>query len=265
MPTQNSPQVQFIQSLDRGLEILQLVARARQPVSLVELAESLGVDRSSALRLAHTLRRRGFLSCPPGRKDYVLGSSIWTLSRQYDWTNMLVKLAQPDLKLLAAEINETAHLAVRDGKNALFIDSAYTRHIVAISGRTGELVPLYCTAHGKALIADADEAILTGILGAGPLETYTRTTIASIEALARECSAIRERGYATDESEFAPEIRCVAAPIRCGDEVMASIGVSAPTSRFSKSLYADYGEKARTVAARIGSALTQTTSPATRL
>ena len=63
-----SPQVPFIQSLDRGLAILQKVAGSKQPVTLGELAEMLSIDRSSAFRLAHTLRRRGFLSCPPGRK-----------------------------------------------------------------------------------------------------------------------------------------------------------------------------------------------------
>jgi IclR family acetate operon transcriptional repressor len=157
MQTKKRPQIPFIQSLDRGLVILQLVARSKHPVSLGELAELLDIDRSSAFRLAHTLRRRGFLSCPPGRKDYVLGSSMWTLSRQYDWSNMLVKVADPELKQLATQINETAHLAIREGKSALFIDSAHATHVIAVAGQTGELVPLHCTAHGKALIADADE------------------------------------------------------------------------------------------------------------
>jgi len=259
MPTK-SPQAPFIQSLDRGLAILQLVARSKQPVSLGELADLLNIDRSSAFRLAHTLRRRGFLSCPPGRKDYVLGSSMWTLSRQYDWSNMLVKVAHPELVLLAKQINETAHLAIREGKHALFVDSAHATHVLAVAGQTGELVPLYCTAHGKALIADADERELRALLGAGPLQMYTRSSITGIKALARECAAVRERGYATDESEFAPDLRCIAAPIRFGEDIVGSIGISAPASRFSKELYPEYGEKVCGVAARIAHALSQTGS-----
>src|SRR5580658_3076006 len=145
MPTKKRPQIPFIQSLDRGLFILQLVARSKQPTSLGEFAALLNIDRSCAFRLAQTLRRRGFLSCPPGRKDYVLGSSMWTLSRQYDWSNMLIKVADPELKLLATQINETAHLAIREGKSALFIDSAHATHVIAVAGQTGELVPLHCT------------------------------------------------------------------------------------------------------------------------
>src|SRR5580658_1900478 len=259
MPTKKRPQIPFIQSLDRGLFILQLVARSRHPVSLGELAELLDIDRSSAFRLAHTLRRRGFLSCPPGRKDYVLGSSMWTLSRQYDWSNMLIKVADPELKLLATQINETAHLAIREGKSALFIDSAHATHVIAVAGQTGELVPLHCTAHGKALIADADERELQSQFGTGPLQMYTKTTITTIKALAKECAAIRDRGYATDESEYTSEMRCVAAPIRVGNDIVGSIGISAPTARFAKRLYNDYGTKIRNVAVRIGEAIGQST------
>lgn len=258
MPTKKTPQVPFIQSLDRGLSILQVVARSKQPVSLGELAQMLEVDRSSAFRLAHTLRRRGFLSCPPGRKDYVLGSSMWTLSRQYDWSNTLVKVADSELKHLAMQINETAHLAIREGKSALFVDSAHATHVVAVAGRTGELVPLYCTAHGKALIADADERELRTLFGIGPLQMHTKTTIVSIKALAKECAAIRERGYSTDESEYTLNVRCVAAPVRFDGDIIASIGISAPDTRFTKDLYQDYGEKVCAVADRIVTALSQT-------
>ena len=124
MPEEKVRQIPFIQSLDRGLTILQAVALSKQPVSLGELTELLGIDRSSAFRLANTLRRRGFLACPAGRKDYILGSSMWRLSHRYDWGNMLIRVANKQLKLLAAQINETAHLAIREGKYALFIDHA---------------------------------------------------------------------------------------------------------------------------------------------
>jgi DNA-binding IclR family transcriptional regulator len=255
MPAKKSSQVPFIQSLDRGLEILQFVARSKQPVSLGELAALIEIDRSSVFRLAHTLRRRGFLSCPPGRKEYVLGSSIWMLSRQYDWSNMLVKVAHLELKSLATQINETAHLAIREGVSALFINSAHANHVIAVAGQTGELVPLYSTAHGKALLADMDEAALRKQFGSGPLKKYSPSTISTIKALAKECASIRERGYATDDSEYMAGVRCLAAPIRFGDDIVGSIGISAPVTRFAKSAYPDYAKKVCRVADRIGELL----------
>jgi DNA-binding IclR family transcriptional regulator len=260
VPTANekkSRQLPFIQSLDRGLTILEFVAHAKQPTSLGEFAALLNIDRSSAFRLAQTLRRRGFLSCPPGRKDYVLGSSMWTLSRQYDWSNMLVKVAHPELHLLATQINETAHLAIREGKNAFFIDSVHPLRVIAVAGQTGEMVPLYCTAHGKALLADADKQELQTLFGLGPLQLHTKTTITSLAALVKECVSIRNRGYATDESEYAEEMCCIAAPVRFGKDIVASIGISAPSSRLPKSLYPEYAEKIGSAAERIGLALGQ--------
>src|SRR5215471_7883486 len=166
-----------IQSLDRGLLILEAVGRSREPVNLSQLAAMLGIDRSSAFRLANTLKRRGFLANASVGKDYILGPSVWRLSRQNDWSRMLATVAHDHLKALAAATNETAHLAVREGRKALFIDHETTSQVISISGQTGELVPLYCTSHGKALLADFDEAGLKQLLGYKPLVQYTKTTL----------------------------------------------------------------------------------------
>ena len=142
-----------IQSLDRGLVILEAVAKSSSPVSLSDLTGLLGIDRSSVYRLANTLKRRGFLAYPAGRKDYILGPALWRLSHLYDWGTMLIRVSREHLKQLAGDTNETAHLAIRESKHALFIDHAAANHVIAVSGQTGESVPLYCTAHGKALLA----------------------------------------------------------------------------------------------------------------
>ena len=241
-----------VQSLDRGLVILEAVARSREPVSLGDLTNLLGIDRSSVFRLAATLKRRGFLANPSKRKDYILGSSMWRLSTQYDWENMLITLSHELVKSLARQINETAHLALREGKQALFIDHASVNHVISVSGQTGELVPLYCTAHGKALLADLDLHALQAFFGTEALHAYTERTNTSIEQLARECAQIKVQGFATDDAEFNDGIRCVAAPIRDRDgRVVASIGISAPTNRFPKDRIPDYGSKVVEIARQI--------------
>ena len=241
-----------IQSLDRGLLILEAVAKSTDPVSLAHLAALLDIDRSSAFRLANTLKRRGFLANPSAGKDYILGPSVWRLSRQYDWSKMLATVAHDHLKALAAATNETAHLAVREGRKALFIDHVTTSHVIAISGQTGELVPLYCTSHGKALLADFTEPDLGQLFGGKPLKAYTKNTIQSVRALARECEEIRSQGFATDESEYMDGVRCIAAPIRDRDgAVIASIGISAPAARFPKELEKEYAGRVLAVAGQI--------------
>jgi len=242
-----------IQSLDRGLLILEAVGKSPDPVSLGPLAAMLGIDRSSAFRLANTLKRRGYLANPSAGRDYVLGPSVWRLSHRYDWSKMLVTVSREHLKKLAAETNETAHLAVREGRRALFIDHVTSSHVIAISGQTGEFVPLHCTSHGKALLSDFDERELARLFGKKPLAAYTKNTISRIRPLARECETIRTQGFASDEAEFMEGVCCIAAPIRDRDGmVIASIGISAPAARFPKDRKKEYAGRVLAAALEIG-------------
>jgi DNA-binding IclR family transcriptional regulator len=247
-----------IQSLDRGLVILEAVARSADPVSLGELTNLLGIDRSSVFRLANTLRRRGFLAYLTGRKLYMLGPSVWRLSHQYDWGTMLIRVSREHLKSLASQTQETAHLAIREGKQALFIDHAVTNHVIAVAGQTGELIPLYCTAHGKALLADCDSADLKAIFGSEKLQIYTKQTIGTLVQLTKACAQIRTQGFATDDGEYLEGVRCIAAPIRAeGGVIIGSIGVSVPLQRFPKDRYSEFGEQVSAVAQQITDLLSQ--------
>lgn len=230
----SAPDTASVQSLDRGLTILEAVAQSENPVPIRDLNQILGLNRSSVFRLANTLRRRGFLANPNGRNDYIIGPAIWRLFRNYDWS-MLVSLCRHELRVLANLTGETVHLAVRERHLALFVDHHTPRNeIIAVSGRTGEFMPLHCTAHGKALLADCDVGALKSIFGEAPLETHTQQTVSSIEKLAEACAEVKARGYAVDNAEFLEEVRCVAAPIRDKDgAVVAAIGVSAPVARLS--------------------------------
>ena len=138
-----------IQSLDRGLQILETIGASGSAVSLGHLAAILGIATAAAPpRLANTLKRRGFLTNPsaPGKAITYLARQSGRLSRQYDWSKMLATVAHDRLKFLAATTNETAHLAVREGRKALFIDHAATRHVIAISGQTGRTFRFLFTA-----------------------------------------------------------------------------------------------------------------------
>lgn len=191
-------------------------------------------------RLANTLKRRGFLAYGPAGKDYVLGTSVWRLSRQYNWDGMLATIAHEHLQALAKTTGETTNLTIREGSKVLFIDHVATNHVVAISGQTGEVGPLYCTAHGKALLADFDEAGIRKLLGNKPLTRHTKNTLKSIAQLARACAEVRHRGFAVDHAEFIDHVCCVAAPIRDRNgTILASIGMSAPAARFPASRESD--------------------------
>jgi IclR family acetate operon transcriptional repressor len=228
-PTHDTPP---IQSLDRGLAILEAVAASSDPVPLKDLTDLIGIDRSSVFRLANTLRQRRFLANPTGSKDYVLGPTAWRLSRRYGRSAFGTFFHQI-LQDLTAKLGETSHFAVREGGQAFFIDHhTPTGQVVSVAGQTGELAPLHCTAHGKALLADLDLDGLKALFGRVPLHAYTRNTITSLNKLAHACARARTDGYALDDGEYIEEVRCVAAPIRDPQgEIVASVGISSPVTR----------------------------------
>jgi DNA-binding IclR family transcriptional regulator len=230
-----APETPSVQSLDRGITILETVAKSGHPVPIAQLRELLGINRSSVFRLANTLRRRGLLANPDGRSEYIVGPAIWRLFRNYDWS-MLRSFCRPQLEKLSNLTSETAHLGVREGRQALFIDHHTSRNqVIAVTGRTGDFMPLHSTAHGKALLADCDVAELHAIFGDEPLTVYTRATVSSIDQLAQACAKIRSQGYSLDEAEHIAEVRCVAAPVRDREgRIVAAIGISAPAARLSK-------------------------------
>lgn len=235
MSTKGTLETPAIQSLDRGLAILEAVAESSEPVPLKTLTDLIGIDRSSVFRLANTLRQRRFLANPDGSKDYILGPSAWRLSRRYGRSSMGT-FSHEHLRVLTTKTGETSHLAVRESGQALFIDHhTPAGQVVTVSGQTGEFVPLYCTAHGKALLADMELPELKTLLGRTPLHAYSSTTTVSLQKLAKECAKIRAEGFAMDDGEYVEELRCVAAPVRDPHgHIVASVGISAPATRFPK-------------------------------
>jgi IclR family acetate operon transcriptional repressor len=245
-----------VQSVDRVLTILEAVAKSPHPVPLARLTDLLGINQSSAFRLANTLKRRGFLANPNSRKSYVLGPAIWRMSRNYEWSGMLVGICHEHLKTLGEQTGETAHLGVREGREVLFVDHCASVKTIVVPAHTGALMPLYCTAHGKALLCDYGLAELRALLGGAPLKRYTDTTITSLADLEKACARVRADGYATDEAEYREEVRCLAAPIRDQDgKTIAAIGISAPASRLPKARVKTFAEHVRHAATRINEVL----------
>ncbi len=230
-----------IQSLDRGLQLIEAVANARRPLSLADLTPVLGIDRSSVFRLAHTLQQRGFLAQLPGSKHYVLGSALWRLADLFQFDNVLLQLAREPMDALAAETGETTHLAIREGHQA-----------VGVAGTPESNVPLHCTSVGKALIADFDRDRLAALFGDKRLSRHTKRTLTTLEQLAGACQETRERGFAVDDEEQHEGVRSVAAPIRdASGQIVGAIGISAPAARLPRESLRKAGAKVVTAAARI--------------
>lgn len=217
-----------VQSLARGLRILDLIAAADRGVGVTELAGALGIDKSSASRLVRTLANQGYLQAEPGTRRYVLGRRLYQLG----WAALDVMpvraLARPYLERLVAQTGECAHTAVYAEGRALVIDDVEAETTLRVVSGTGRMIPLHCTAVGKALLAFAD------VPRPAALPAFTPRTLTDPAALEAHLADTRARGYALDDEEYDAGIRCIAAPItnRFGI-VTAVIGISGPALRLT--------------------------------
>jgi DNA-binding IclR family transcriptional regulator len=225
----------MINSLGRGLKALTILAEAGGTLGVTELAERLGVDPSSSYRLLATLEQHGFVRQEAMGRKYTLGYAVLSLTAAVLRKLDVVEAAGPYLRVLAADTGESAHLAVLDGTNAVFVAREIADAVLRVDSVVGSSEPAHCTAVGKALVADFDRGMLAQRFGPGPYAAFTPRTIVTLDDLLTEAQRTRARGYASDHEETHPGVRCFAAPVRGHlGHTLAAIGISGPVSRLTR-------------------------------
>lgn len=215
-----------IQSLARGLRILDILAAAEDSVGITELAHHLEMDKSSVSRLMQTLASYGFAEQDPTTRRYRLGPHIVVLSRTLLNRIPLRDQARPFLHQLVERTGECAHLAIVAQGQVLYIDQVESSATLRVNTGIGTLAPLHCTALGKALLAFGD------VPPPEHLATFTTRTIIDRDMLRAHLDQTRRQGYAVDDEEFNYGVRCVAVPVTdYRGKVVAAAGISGPAGR----------------------------------
>lgn len=246
----------YIQSLDRGLQLVELISQSSDPMSLTKLAELLNVDRSSAYRLLSTLENRGYVIQDPETKRYRLGMEVIVLSRHaIDGLN-LHAVAKPFLKQLVRESQESANLAVFAGGQAVCIDYEPTLTPLAVTNEIGVTFALHASAIGKMLLSSLDQGLWMELLEKYPPVGYTPRTITDIESFKRHLELISTRGYAVDDEERYLGVRCVAVLIYGHTKKpIGAISIAGPTVRMELGRVPQVAELVKKTAADISAAM----------
>jgi DNA-binding IclR family transcriptional regulator len=241
-----------VQSLDRGLAVLQAVARASGALSLGELVRATKLERSCVFRLATTLTRQGFLTQSPRTKEYSLGAAIWELVGYMQQGNPVLAVARKYVAALSQQTEETAHVSVRQGDRAVSLEHQLSLQLTGVMTAVGRAELLYCSAVGKALILDLSEENLCELFGGRSLPARTDRTLRTVGDLYRQCQQSRSRGFAVDDEEYSVGVRCVASPVRdYRGDVVAAVGISAPADRLTKRRLAIVGQIVRHAGAQM--------------
>jgi DNA-binding IclR family transcriptional regulator len=229
VPDQRGPHVQ---SLDRGLQLMEILSQADEPSGLGELSDLLSVDRSTVHRLLATLMHRGYVQQDPDSKRYTLGLKVVELSRLAIDRVSLRAVAKPHLKQLVRQTGESVNLAVMASLHCICLDHEPSPSALAVTNDIGGVFAPHATAAGKVLLASLPEERQQQVLLSEPLVGFTPRTITDVSALQRHLQIVRQQGYAVDDEERYLGVRCLAAPIYDHrGKVVAAVSVAGPATR----------------------------------
>ena len=220
-----------VQALDRAFAVLDLLGESETPLGLAQVASSLQLHKSTAHRFLMVLERHHMVERTSGGK-FRLGLRLFDFGNraieQYD----LRDRAQPHLRRLVAETEETAHLCILEAARVIYIDKIEPARSVRMITRIGASNPVHCTSVGKAILAFLPEERMNDILRRTRFERFTSRTISTPEALRAEIEKTRRRGYAVDDEELEEGLRCIAVPLLDSQRMpVAAISVSGPSFR----------------------------------
>jgi IclR family pca regulon transcriptional regulator len=206
----NSPD--YIQSLDRGLQVLRAFNRERPRCTLSEIAVQIGLSRAVARRSLLTLQHLGYVAAQ-GR-HFFLTPRVLELGYSYLSSLDLTELAHEAMERLSQRVDESCSIAVLDGSEIVYVARVAVRRLMSVALGVGARLPAFAASMGRVLLADKTDSELTVWLRENTFRAITMHTICKTRALHTEILKVRRQGYAFVSQELELGLCSIAVPIR---------------------------------------------------
>ncbi|MFC9430859.1 IclR family transcriptional regulator [Streptomyces sp. NPDC056987] len=221
-----------VQSVDRAVSVLEILAQQGE-AGVTDIADELGVHKSTAFRLLGVLESRGLVGQEKDRGKYYLGAGVLRLAGAAALRLDISQEGVGVIRTLAEETGETANIAILDSDAAVNIMQARGPAAVTAHNWLGRRFALHATATGKVLMAHLPKERREALL-ADPPERFTERTITDRAVLRAELAVVAEQGYACTTEELESGLNAVGAEVRAHDgSVIGAIGVSGPAYRMT--------------------------------
>ena len=222
-----------VQSLTRGLKLLEWIAESHSSVALTELAQQAGLPNSTTHRLLTTMQQLGFVRQVGELGHWAVGAHAFIVGSSFLQSRNLLAIVHPILRKLMEESGETVNLAVLDQSDhqAIIIDQVQCTQLMRMSAPIGGKLPMHASGAGKAFLSHRKG-----------LHAYTHATLVSPVHLKEDLALTRKRGYSFDDEEHALGLRCLASCIYDEHrEPFAAISISGPISRMTDDRVTELG------------------------
>ena len=256
------------QSLERGLAILSSFSAERRSIGASEMAQELGLSRSTAHRYIATLAGLGYLNQDPATRKYLLGPRVLELGFTAINSMELRDVAAPHLRRLCDETGHTVNMAILDDVDIVYVERfrASRRHQneIDLDLHVGSRLPAYCTSMGKVLLAFLPDAERDDLLSRITFSRRGPNTLTTRTALLAELRHVRATGIAVNNEELAYGLRSVAVPVLAANgEAVAAVNLAAHRTMASlDDLVARLGPVMQQTASAISAQLGYRSTPA---
>jgi len=232
-----------VQVVDRALAALDVLANRSSECSLAELCIALGLHKSTVHRLMMVLEQHRLVDKNPETGRYRLGLKLFEFGSKALAALDPRRHARPYLDRLQRELGETVFFCILDDGEVFYLDKVESQQSIRTACTVGSRAPAYCTAVGKAMLAELPDAEVSDIVHRWGLKAITANTITTATALRAELRAVRSRGYAIDDEEKEEGLRCISAAVRGhSGRLFAAISVSGPAFRITKGRIPEIGQ-----------------------
>jgi IclR family pca regulon transcriptional regulator len=228
-PTESA---EFIESLSRGLRVIEAFGAEQRPMTLSDVAKACDLPRATARRILLTLQSAGYVSSDD--RLFALTPRVLGLASAYLASNQISAVLQPLMDRVSANAKEVCSLAILDGEDAVFVARASPARVFSAGIDLGYRLPLFCTSVGRVLLSRLDNNELTATINGMTLAKQTEETIVDKQTVIATIIADRTKGYSLVDREAEPGFRSVAVPIRRYDDtIVAAANIGAHVDRIT--------------------------------
>jgi DNA-binding IclR family transcriptional regulator len=227
MKTENKKPL--IQSVERALDILEMIEESPENLRSIDIAERLGLNSNTASNLIRTLFDRGYLAQDDSRK-YKLGARCWRLGKKADQWAELKEKALPAMREASEETGESTFLAAIENIHLICVEQVEGNGAIKVSRHAPWNDRLHCSGSGKILLAYLNEKEKELLFKKVKFAKYTENTLTDEKSLRKEFDKIKQQGFAICEKEASDEISAVGVPVfDSKGKVIASMAQSFPS------------------------------------
>ncbi|UVK35925.1 helix-turn-helix domain-containing protein (plasmid) [Mesorhizobium sp. AR10] len=224
----------YLGTIEKGLLVLDTFCANPRPMTLAEVAEASGLNKSATQRVLYTLRALKYLAHSETTRQYSLSARSMDIGNAYLRSNPIVEATFPYLLEANKRSQETVNLTELDGTDIMFISRVPSRKVMSSYVTIGTRLPAFATAPGRAIMAHLDAAAADEILSASKLHAITPNTVTDRRQIAEELERVRQKGYAVANEEAMLGDISTAAPVFGYDNhVVAAVNIAASTANWT--------------------------------